>query len=131
MSQVINKPQISLNREERRWEFCIPRDVVHIFQSSYKAPTPMLLAVLFLLYCLLYLKQVITRFLPRRPGFKPSVAVEFVAAKAVPKQVSLQHIGLPLPFSSMCRSQWPRSLRHELSSSAQTLGSWIRIPLKA
>jgi hypothetical protein len=30
-----------------------------------------------------------------------------------------------------CRSQWPRSLRYELSSPARTLGSWVRIPLKA
>jgi hypothetical protein len=29
------------------------------------------------------------------------------------------------------RSQWPRSLRHELSSPARTLGTWVRIPLKA
>jgi hypothetical protein len=29
------------------------------------------------------------------------------------------------------RPQWPRGLRHELSSPAQTLGSWIRIPLEA
>jgi hypothetical protein len=29
------------------------------------------------------------------------------------------------------RSQWPRSLRHELSSLARTLGSWVRIPLEA
>jgi hypothetical protein len=28
------------------------------------------------------------------------------------------------------RSQWPRGLRYELSSSAQTLGSWDRIPLE-
>jgi hypothetical protein len=28
------------------------------------------------------------------------------------------------------RSQWPRSLRHEISSPAQTLGSWVRIPLE-
>jgi hypothetical protein len=27
------------------------------------------------------------------------------------------------------RSQWPRNLRHEHSSPAQTLGSWVRIPL--
>jgi hypothetical protein len=26
------------------------------------------------------------------------------------------------------RSQWPRGLRHELSSLALTLGSWVRIP---
>jgi hypothetical protein len=29
-----------------------------------------------------------------------------------------------------CRSQWPRGLRHELSSPVQTLGSWVRIPLE-
>jgi hypothetical protein len=31
----------------------------------------------------------------------------------------------------MSRSQWLRGLRHELSSLARTLGSWVRIPLKA
>jgi hypothetical protein len=30
-----------------------------------------------------------------------------------------------------CRSQWPRSLRHELYSPVQTLGSLVRIPLEA
>jgi hypothetical protein len=29
------------------------------------------------------------------------------------------------------RSQWPRGLRHELSSPARILGSWVRTPLKA
>jgi hypothetical protein len=29
------------------------------------------------------------------------------------------------------RSRWPRGLRHELSSVAWTLGSWVRILLKA
>jgi hypothetical protein len=28
------------------------------------------------------------------------------------------------------QSQWPRGLRHELSSFARKLGSWVRIPLK-
>jgi hypothetical protein len=28
------------------------------------------------------------------------------------------------------RSQGPRGLRHEMSSPAQTLGSWVRIPLE-
>jgi hypothetical protein len=28
-------------------------------------------------------------------------------------------------------SQWPRDLRHEPSSPARTLGSWVLIPLKA
>jgi hypothetical protein len=31
----------------------------------------------------------------------------------------------------VCLSQWPRRLRYELSSLARTLGSWVRIPLKA
>jgi hypothetical protein len=29
------------------------------------------------------------------------------------------------------RSQWPRGLRHEPSSPARTLGSWVRISLEA
>jgi hypothetical protein len=29
------------------------------------------------------------------------------------------------------RSRWQRDLRHELSLLARTLGSWVRIPLKA
>jgi hypothetical protein len=29
------------------------------------------------------------------------------------------------------RSEWPHVLRHELSSLARTLGSWVRIQLKA
>jgi hypothetical protein len=31
----------------------------------------------------------------------------------------------------VCPSQWPRGLRHELSSLARILGSWVRIPIKA
>jgi hypothetical protein len=30
----------------------------------------------------------------------------------------------------ICRSRWPRGLRHELSSLARTLRSWVLIPLK-
>jgi hypothetical protein len=29
------------------------------------------------------------------------------------------------------RSQWPRGLRHELSSPARQLGSWVRITFEA
>jgi hypothetical protein len=42
-----------------------------------------------------------------------------------------QHRFMPTYDSSRCRSQWPRGLRHELSSLARTLGSCVRIPLKA
>jgi hypothetical protein len=34
------------------------------------------------------------------------------------------------PHTLKCRSQWPRSLRHEISSLARTLGSRIQISLK-
>jgi hypothetical protein len=33
--------------------------------------------------------------------------------------------------TSVSRLQWPRSLGHEISSPARTLGSWARIPLMA
>jgi hypothetical protein len=36
-----------------------------------------------------------------------------------------------LVYCSVCRSQWPRALRHEPSSPAQTLKSCVRIPLEA
>jgi hypothetical protein len=39
--------------------------------------------------------------------------------------------GFNLGIGSLRRSKWPRGLRHELSSSARTLGSWVRIPLEA
>jgi hypothetical protein len=31
----------------------------------------------------------------------------------------------------LCQPQWPSGLSHEESSLSQTLGSWVRIPLKA
>jgi hypothetical protein len=34
-------------------------------------------------------------------------------------------------YVSTCRSQLLRGLRHEMSSPARTLGSWVRILLKA
>jgi hypothetical protein len=37
---------------------------------------------------------------------------------------------LTCPLFSSCRSQWLRGLRHELSSPAPTLRSWVRIPLR-
>jgi hypothetical protein len=40
-------------------------------------------------------------------------------------------VKLRTKYKLNCRSQWPRGLRHKLSSPAQTPGSWVRIPLKA
>jgi hypothetical protein len=31
----------------------------------------------------------------------------------------------------VCRSQLPRCIRHEMSLPVRTMGSWVRIPLKA
>jgi hypothetical protein len=45
----------------------------------------------------------------------------------VPWRTSLFKYTVPVPSWS----QWPRGLRHELSSLARMLGSWVRIPLKA
>jgi hypothetical protein len=45
---------------------------------------------------------------------------------------SLLHADFFIAYSlNLSRSQWPRCLGHELSSRVQTLGSWVRIPLKA
>jgi hypothetical protein len=35
------------------------------------------------------------------------------------------------PNGSLFRSEWQRGLRHELSSLAQPLGSWVRVSLNA
>jgi hypothetical protein len=45
--------------------------------------------------------------------------------------IQILSIKPPLILENECRSQWPRGLRHELTSPAQTLGSWVRIPLQA
>jgi hypothetical protein len=34
-------------------------------------------------------------------------------------------------YRPYCPSLWPRGLKHERFSLARTLGSWVRIPLKA
>jgi hypothetical protein len=41
-------------------------------------------------------------------------------------------VGISFKLNSRIRwSQWPRRLRHEISSLAKTLGSWVWIPLEA
>jgi hypothetical protein len=57
----------------------------------------------------------------------------------VPRPISLPFFQLyifvtetiAISISFERQSEWPRGLRHELSPPAQTLGSWVRIPLKA
>jgi hypothetical protein len=46
------------------------------------------------------------------------------------KAVMFTYDFISLPLLA-CRSRSSRGLRHELSSLARTLGSWVRIPLKA
>jgi hypothetical protein len=45
--------------------------------------------------------------------------------------VNFTFFDLIRPVTGGSPSQWPRSLRHELSSLSRTLGSWFRIPLNA
>jgi hypothetical protein len=47
------------------------------------------------------------------------------------RTVALRLLVFQLSISVQRRSQWPRGLRHELSSPAQTLGSWVWILLEA
>jgi hypothetical protein len=51
----------------------------------------------------------------------------------VPREIHGQSTLLDIPMTEVThwRSQCPRGLRHELSSPARTLGSWVKIPLKA
>jgi hypothetical protein len=56
-----------------------------------------------------------------------SLAVlHYIKYQNFPLTVYFQPVG-----SNSCRSWWPRCLRHEPSSPARTLRSWVRIPLKA
>jgi hypothetical protein len=75
-----------------------------------------------------------------REGWKVVNFISFQLVTSVSKTVlSVSDYGLHLDTFSYiqlrlvltCRSQWPRGLSHELSSPAQTLGSWARIPLEA
>jgi hypothetical protein len=47
------------------------------------------------------------------------------------KKIKVRKTGLAENETDEGRSQCPRGLRHELSSLARTLGSWVRIPLEA
>jgi hypothetical protein len=61
---------------------------------------------------------------------------EFWNSCARERNRKIENLFVVLPMSEHCfifrgRSQWPRGLRHELSSPAPTLRSWVRIPLEA
>jgi hypothetical protein len=53
--------------------------------------------------------------------------VHVVPADFECEEVPIIRDGSKMP---MKHTQWPRGLRHELSSPAPTLGSWGRIPLR-
>jgi hypothetical protein len=81
--------------------------------------------------CAVYMFQLILRMLGH-----PWITRRFVYSTA--GQISSSFVPSLFAVSvsyisgySCCRSQWLRSLRHEPSSPARTLGSWVRIPLKA
>jgi hypothetical protein len=58
------------------------------------------------------------------------ILCSFTITTANPTQCK-QALDLGLWHVTMGRSQWPRGIRHELSSPVQTLGSWVQIPLEA
>jgi hypothetical protein len=74
--------------------------------------------------------------LPRRHFCEPSEQTSQVLTNennchdiSLNKKASLQQ---PLKaYASLCRSQWPHVLTHQMSSLTRTLGSWVRIPFKA
>jgi hypothetical protein len=45
--------------------------------------------------------------------------------------ISLRTLDISVGVRYKFRTQWPHGLRHEPSSPAGTLGSWVRIPLEA
>jgi hypothetical protein len=49
----------------------------------------------------------------------------------ISKKTAVVYEKFNIAMSTEGRPQWPRGLRHELSSLARKLGSWVRIPLKA
>jgi hypothetical protein len=59
--------------------------------------------------------------------FSPETSVDFHG----PAEPSFPQGELIFSYCCESRSQWPRGLRHELSSPPPTLISWVRIPLEA
>jgi hypothetical protein len=54
----------------------------------------------------------------------------FFLQSEIPRASLNKPYKINIPVSPKCRSQWPRGLRHEPSSRARRLRSWVRIPLK-
>jgi hypothetical protein len=50
---------------------------------------------------------------------------------ATGEQIHFVYLNFLPPINVTGQSQWPRGLKHELSSLALTLGSWVRIHIKA
>jgi hypothetical protein len=48
-----------------------------------------------------------------------------------PECLPIRNKQFRVTIASDCRSQWPRGLRHEPSSPARTLESWVRIQFEA
>jgi hypothetical protein len=57
--------------------------------------------------------------------------VEMVPARYTATDGLMQKCQNTGDYYIFIRSQWPHSLKHGMSSPVETLGSWVRIPLKA
>jgi hypothetical protein len=64
-----------------------------------------------------------------QPAFRRSMSPSSSRSKSC--ACYLLHSGFLLGLFLLCRSQWPRGLRHEPPSPARTLGSWVRVSLEA
>jgi hypothetical protein len=63
-------------------------------------------------------------------GNKQQQSVQMVACPRIQPPTSYEKTGETSVITNASRSQWPRGLRHELSSPAPTLRLWVRILLR-
>jgi hypothetical protein len=70
---------------------------------------------------------------PKRRATIPRIEPAFICYKCKIDYCRHMEVVMLLYMGSnnKSRSQWPRGLRHELFSLVRTLGSWVRILLKA
>jgi hypothetical protein len=71
-------------------------------------------------------ESIFTRERQRQLSVRPSRGTSITSPECLP----IRNKQFRVTVASNCRSQWPHGLRHESSSPARTLGSWVRIPLE-
>jgi hypothetical protein len=93
------------------------------------------MGLLLLMCCFLHCEIPISPYLRRKPKTHYSISrrktTEISHSVIQRSNKDAYRLIFYLIYGLHRRSQWPRGLRHELSSLGRTLGSWVRIPLKA